>query len=578
MEHGKAALPPGSRRADLTARRVEEDSIRTTEKANADGNAPDMPTSVTVSPGKRTSRTIVKREKQMTVPPGTDASLNRPRLWKAIPWEALHQQVRRLQVRIAKAIQLGKHRRASALQWLLTHSHAARLLAVRRVTTNRGANTPGIDNVRWRTDGQKLQAAENLKRHGYKPKPLRRIYIPKKNGKLRPLSIPTLHDRAMQALHALALAPVAETTADPYSYGFREGRCCADALRHVHTVLSRQCSPQWVLEGDIRACFDEISHTWLLQNIPMDKQVLRKWLGAGYWEKDRLFPTSKGTPQGGIISPILANLVLDGMQSAIAKAVSRTGDKVNFVRYADDFIVTGATQQLLEQKVRPALAVFLTPRGLELSEQKTVITHRSEGFNFLGHTVRKFGNTLLSTPAKSNVKALRDKIRLCIQSALGQSQEKLLHRLNPLIRGWANYFRHGASKRTFERLDYDIHWQLWRWAKRRHPNKPAKWIVRKYFTATGKSGHFGVRLNKDKDTSQVLALYRAASTKIQRHLKIKGAANPYDLRYAKYFEQRRRFGRWSQRCGNGNASTPLPAPRTRIMKHWLEPTAACLQQ
>src|SRR5262249_8455616 len=211
MEHGKAARPPGSRRADLTARRVKGGSIGMTEKAKAGGNATDMPPSVPVSPGKRTSRTIVKKEKQMTVPPGTDASLSPPRLWKAIPWTALQQQVRRLQVRIAKAIQLGKYRRASALQWLLTHSRTARLLAVRRVTPNWGATAPGIDNVRWPTDRQKLQAADKLKRHGYKPNPLRRIYIPKKNGKLRPLSIPTLHDRAMQALHALALAPVAET-------------------------------------------------------------------------------------------------------------------------------------------------------------------------------------------------------------------------------------------------------------------------------------------------------------------------------------------------------------------------------
>jgi len=310
----------------------------------------------------------------------------------------------------------------------------------------------------------------------------------------------------------------------------------------------------------------------------MDKQVLRKWLGAGYWEKDRLFPTRKGTPQGGIISPLLANVVLDGMQNAIAQAVSKRDDKVNFVRYADDFIVTGATQQLLEQKAKPALAVFLTPRGLELSEQKTVITHISKGFNFLGHTVRKFGDTLLTTPAKSNVKALREKVRLCIQSALGQSQEKLLYRLNPVIRGWANYFRHGASKRAFDRLDYDIYWQLWRWAKRRHPNKPAGWLVRKYFTATGKSGHFSVRLTKDKGTSRVLALYRAASTKIRRHVKIKGAANPYDLRYANYFEQRRLLSSRHQRHDKGNVLTPRLASLYRIMKHWLEPAAACPQQ
>jgi RNA-directed DNA polymerase len=203
--------------------------------------------------------------------------------------------------------------------------------------------------------------------------------------------VPTLHDRAMQALHALALAPVAETLADPNSYGFREGRSCADALQHVFIVLARKCSPQWVLEGDIRACFDEIGHQWLLQHVLMDRQILRKWLKAGYREKGQLFPTCKGTPQGGVISPILANITLDGMQKAIGQAVSKTGsDKVSFVRYADDFIVTGATQELLEQKVKPALTAFLAPRGLELSEQKTVITHISKGFNFLGHTVRKF--------------------------------------------------------------------------------------------------------------------------------------------------------------------------------------------
>ena len=521
----------------------------------------------------------MKKEKQMTAPPGADASFNRPRNWnwKSIDWVALRQQVRRLQVRIAKASQLGKHRRASALQWLLTHSRAARLLAVWRVTTNRGAKTPGVDNVLWRTDRQKFQAADNLKRHGYRPKPLRRLYIPKKNGKLRPLSIPTLHDRAMQALHALALAPVAETGADPNSYGFREGRSCADALEHIHIVLSKKHSPQWVLEGDIRACFDQISHSWLLQHVPMDKQILRKWLNAGYWEKGLLFPTSTGTPQGGIISPILANIALDGMQKVARQAARPKGDKVNFVRYADDFIVTGATQELLEQKIKPALTAFLTPRGLELSEQKTVITHIDKGFNFLGHTVRKFGDKLLTAPAKSNLQNLLDKIRLCIHSALGLNQEVLLRQLNPIIRGWANYYRHGASKRTFKRLDHFVFWQLWRWAKQRHPHKSATWKQRKYFSAGPQKGLFSVRLTKEKGKSQVLALYLAASTKIKRHIKIRGAANPYDPQYTRYFEQRRRLG-GTLRLGKESVPTPpTPAP-TRIVAHWLQFAAACPHQ
>lgn len=330
-----------------------------------------------------------------------------------------------------------------------------------------------------------------------------------------------------------------------------------------------------MLEGDIQACFDEIRHEWLLQHVHMDRQILRKWLSAGYWEKGNLFPTRKGTPQGGVISPILANLALDGMQKALREVVSKTGDKVNFVRYADDFIVTGATRELLEQKVKPTLTAFLTPRGLELSEQKTVITHLNTGFNFLGHTVRKFGDKLLTYPAKSNVKVLREKISLCIKSALGLSQEALLRQLNPFIRGWANYYRHGASKRTFNRLDHHVFWQLLRWARRRHPKKTAAWRRHKYFSAAARQGHFSVRLTKEGGTSQVLVLYEAASTVIRRHVKIIGVANPYDPHYTPYFEQRRRLGGWRQRGEAGNAPASQPQARARIVTHWLQDAAAC---
>jgi RNA-directed DNA polymerase len=440
-------------------------------------------------------------------------------------------------MRIAKATQAGRHRKAQALQWLLTHSKAAKLLAVHRVTTNRGAKTPGVDNVIWRTERQKLQAAINLKRHQYKPRPLRRHYIPKSNGKLRPLSIPTMHDRAMQALYALALAPIAETLADRNSYGFREGRRCADALEQCFITLGQKTCAQWVLEGDIKACFDEISHAWLLQNVPMDKQLLKAWLKAGYWEKGQLFPTDAGTPQGGLISPILANLTLDGMEKVV-KAVARRKDKVHFVRYADDFVVTGASREILEQKVRPALTAFLTQRGLRLSEQKTVLTHISEGFNFLGHTVRKYGDKLLITPAQSKVEAMQKKIGELIHSAVGFTQEALLRQLNPQLRGWANYYRHGASKRTFNKLNYYVLCKLWRWAKRRHPNKSIRWKRRKYFSAAA-NGAFSVRLEAMDGQSRVLSLYRVVSTKIERHIKVRGDANPYDPKYIEYFEMRR---------------------------------------
>jgi len=491
----------------------------------------------------------------MTVAPATDASFDRPKDWKSIDWAAIQQSVRRLQVRMAKAVQKGQHRKRQALQWLLTHSRSAKLWAVRRVTTNRGARTPGVDNILWRTDRQKLQAADGLQRHGYKPKPLRRLYIPKKNGKLRPLSIPTLHDRAMQALHALALAPVAETLADSNSYGFREGRGCADALGHVHIVLCRRNSASWILEGDIRACFDEISPAWLLQQVPMDRQMLRLWLQAGYWEKGQLFPTLMGTPQGGLISPLLANLALDGMQKAIEQAASPRGQKVNFVRYADDFIVTGATRDTLEQKVKPALTAFLAQRGLALSEQKTVLTPVHTGFNFLGYTVRKLGDKLLTYPAKSSTQALRDKIRLCFQSALGLSSEALLRPLNPLLRGWANYFRNGAAKRTFQKLDSYVFRKLWRWTQRRHPTHSATWRKRKYFSAAGEDWTFSVRIPLAEGQSRVLKLYRMTSTKIQRHIKVKGVANPYDPHYTDYFARRRCFA-WRVRDDRGRPPTP----------------------
>ena len=300
--------------------------------------------------------------------------------WKSLPWDKIRQQVRRLQMRIAKAIKEKRYGRAKALQWILTHSHSAKLLAVQRVTTNQGARTPGVDKKVWRTDGQKLAAISLLRRRGYKPQPLRRIYIKKKNGKLRPLSIPTILDRAFQALYMLALQPIAETCADKNSYGFREGRSCADAIKQCFIVLAKRTSAQWVLECDIKACFDQISHPWMLKNIPLDKRVLGQWLKAGYMENNRLFPTTAGTPQGGIASPILANLTLDGMESAIRAAIDPKHDKVNFIRYADDSAVTAASKEILEQKVKPAVIQFLDERGLKLSEEKTVITHITEGF------------------------------------------------------------------------------------------------------------------------------------------------------------------------------------------------------
>jgi RNA-directed DNA polymerase len=242
--------------------------------------------------------------------------------WHDIDWKSAGSDVRRLQMRIAKAVKEKKHGKVKSLQWLLTHSFNAKLLAVKRVTSNKGKNTPGVDGILWKGNKNKIQAALSLQRHGYNPKPLRRIYIPKKNGKLRPLSIPTMYDRAMQALYKLALSPVAETLADRNSYGFREGRNCADAVQAGFNFLSKPNSATYILEGDITGCFDNINKEWMLNNIPMDKVVLRKWLECGYIENNIKYPTLKGTPQGGIISPTLANMTLDGLEQVVMNEVS----------------------------------------------------------------------------------------------------------------------------------------------------------------------------------------------------------------------------------------------------------------
>ena len=278
----------------------------------------------------------------MTGTPVPDAPARLPRpprttRWDAITWSTVIAEVHRLQRRIAKAVQEGKHRKAQALQWLLTHSWYAKLLAVKRVTTNKGKRTPGVDGRLWTTPEAKIQAAQQLTRRGYHPQPLRRVHIRKKNGKLRPLGIPTMRDRAMQALHLFALAPVAETQADLNSYGFRLYRGCADAIEQAFTCLAQRRSGTHILEGDIKACFDRISHAWLLDHVLMDRRILRQWLAAGYVWQGELFPTTAGTPQGGIISPTLANIALDGLEACIHQAASPR--KAHLIRYADDFLV-----------------------------------------------------------------------------------------------------------------------------------------------------------------------------------------------------------------------------------------------
>src|ERR1700688_1603658 len=395
----------------------------------------------------------------------------------AIDWQTIHRNVRRLQVRIVQATKAGRWGKVRALQQLLTHSYSGKALAVRRVTENTGKKTPGVDQEIWDTPEKKMQAVQALKRRGYQSQPLRRVYIPKSDGKtMRPLGIPTMQDRAMQALHLLALDPVAETTADKNSYGFRQQRSCADAIEQCFTAL-KIATTEWVLEGDIKSCFDKISHDWLLAHVPMDRAILQKWLNSGYMEKHVLHETTDGTPQGGIISPALANCALDGLERLLRekypagkrlKAVGNQRPSVNFIRYADDFVITGKSKELLEGEVKPLVEQFLQERGLELSPTKTVITHVEKGFDFLGQNVRRYPNGRLFTkPSKKNVKTFLAGIRATIKAALGMSAADLIDQLNPKIRGWVNYHRHVVAKRTFSHVDHSIFHSLRRWARRR---------------------------------------------------------------------------------------------------------------
>ena len=454
--------------------------------------------------------------------------------WHDISWVKIYQTVARIQARIAKAAKAGEWQKVRSLQRLLTKSTGAKALAVRRVTENRGRKTPGVDQQTWSTPEEKWQAVNGLGIKRYKPLPLRRIYIPKANGDKRPLGIPTMRDRAMQALHLLALDPVAETTGDPHSYGFRRERSTADAIGQVRNVLSRDVSPKWVLEGDIKGCFDNISHDWLAANVCMDKGVLQKWLRAGFVEMGRLFPTQAGTPQGGIISPLLANLALDGLQDELASLFRTVREarvaKVNLVRYADDFIITGSSKELLENEVKPLVERFLAARGLVLSEKKTKVTHVAEGFDFLGWNVRYFDSGLLVQPSKKNQKAFLDKIREYLRTRQAVAQVEVIEKLTPVIRGWANYHRSQNSTRTFAKCDHQVWQALWRWACRRHPNKGKKWIKKRYFRCVkGREWYFA---DKDK-LLPVLGGY----TK-QVHAKINSDANPYDPKDDEYFSRR----------------------------------------
>jgi len=452
--------------------------------------------------------------------------------WNIIDWKKVEKHVNRLQVRITKAVMEGKWYLVKRLQYLLTHSYYAKLLATRNINQNKGKRTAGIDGETWSSSEAKIKAALSLTDRKYKAKPLKRVYIEKYGTKKkRPLGIPTMYDRAMQSLYALALEPIAEATGDQRSFGFRKFRSTHDACEQVFTCMCRQNSPEWVLEGDIKGCFDNISHQWLLDNIQMDKSILKQFLKAGFVFNRSLFPTKAGTPQGGIISPILANMTLDRIEKILSDKYHKSKNgkinehqaakyNVNFCRYADDFIVTAKSEEIAKE-VKELITNFLKVRGLELSDEKTLITHIDDGFDFLGWNFRKYKGKLLIKPSKKSIKKFTEKISNIIKNGKAWKQEDLIGALNPVITGWTNYHQPVVSSEIFGKLDHMIWNMLWHWAKRRHKSKPKSksWIANKYWHKVGNRKWVFAEGNKE--------LKLLSDTKIVRHMKLKFGMNPY---------------------------------------------------
>lgn len=463
--------------------------------------------------------------------------------WADIDWHAVEASVGRLQERIYRATKDEDWMRVKSLQKPLARATSTKLLAIRRVTQeNRGKNTAGVDGVVCDTPEARLGLLqEGLKLKGYRPLPVRRVYIPKDNGKQRPLGIPTVKDRVMQAVVKAALEPEWEARFEANSYGFRPGRCAMDAIEAIHTTLNRKGSSRWILDADISGCFDDIGHGPLLARLPVFTATIRRWLKAGVVELGRFSPTDAGSPQGGIISPLLANVALDGMERLFGcewpdgrprSPAHRKGiDKgISLIRYADDFVVTAPTREVLETHVKPRIEEFLRDRGLTLSEAKTRIVEINEGFDFLGFHVRKYGHgekTLVVPQKEKVVKHLRA-IKAYLDTHRQAPAGQVIRDLNPVIRGWSNYYRHVSASRTFAKVRHR-QWQvLWRWAKRRHPKKPRRWVKARYFRD---DGYWTFQAGEAE-------LAKPDATPITRFTKVAGRQTPYDPAHRQYWRTR----------------------------------------
>lgn len=474
-------------------------------------------------------------------------------IWEMIDWKKIYTYVKKLRQRIFRAEQLGQKRKTRKLQRLMIKSKANLLLSIKRVTQiNKGKQTAGIDGQTVLTSKDRIKLFNLLEKYNIKhirPRPARRVYIPKKNGKMRPLGIPIIKDRIFQNIVKSALEPQWEARFEPSTYGFRPKRSTQDAIVNLFTKLHSRSTRKWIFEGDFKGCFDNLNHEYILNclvEFPA-RDTIQKWLKAGFVDNDSFNDTDSGTPQGGIVSPLLANIALHGMGEELGvsyymdKGYHKLGRKsVGVVQYADDFVIVCKTKEEAESmygKLKP----YLHKRGLTLAEDKTKVTHIEEGFDFLGFNLRQYktnkGMKLLIKPSKASVKKARETIRNVFGQMKGRPVRDLIMKLNPIIRGIGNYWSGEVSKKIFSKLDHYTWIKTRKYLKNLHNNKPFKWIYNRYFKPdyTGVSKDRWILTDPHDEKTQ---LFKMSWIPIVRHEVVKYMNSPDDASLKEYFGKR----------------------------------------